>query len=161
MTMRLPASHTLAVAAAVLTSALTAAAVALFVLLLTDARYASTNSWSSTIPDMAMTLAYALVGVVVTTKRPSNLVGWALVLAGDGMLFGGLLDAYAELALLMKPELGLPGGAAAAALSSGLWTALMAGVFLLLVTFPAGTLASTRIRRWVLWSSQGSRSSGS
>jgi hypothetical protein len=148
--MRRPAPRSLALAAVVATVALAAAVVALQLVLLTDSSYAPADSTASTLADLAMTCAFAAVGAVVTWKRPMNLVGWALLLAGDGLLLGGLLSAYAELALLAKPELGLPGGAAAEALSTGLWTGLMAGVFLVLVTFPSGVITSRSIRRWVL-----------
>ena len=140
----------LALAAVVATVVLATAVGTLVVILLTDSSYARTDSNASSLADLAMTLAFATVGAVVTWKRPTNLVGWALLLAGDGLLLGGLLSAYAELALLARPELGLPAGAAAWALSAGLWTALMAGVFLVLVTFPSGVITSPRIRGWVL-----------
>ena len=120
----------------------------LVALLGTDDAYPRSQSFWDGLPDVLMAVAYALVGVIVTLKRPSNLVGWALVLAGVGSLLGGVLDAYGELALLAKPDAGIPGGAAAAGLSAGLWTPLMAGVFLLLMTFPSGTLPSARARRF-------------
>jgi hypothetical protein len=100
------------------------------------------------LPDVVMTMAFVVVGSIVTLKRPENLVGWALSLAGLGLLAGGVLDAYAEVALLAKPEWELAGGAAAAAVSAGSWAPLMAGVFLLVVVFPEGRLPSRPIRRW-------------
>ena len=93
---------------------------------------------------------FVAVGVVVTWKRPANLVGWALLLAGLGILLEGVLRTYAELALLAKPEAGLPAGGAAAAIALGAWTALMGGVFLLLVVFPSGTLSSPGMRRFAV-----------
>ena len=97
--------------------------------------------------DILMAISFAGVGSVVTIKRPGNLVGWGLSLSGFGLLFGGVLGAYAELAVLAKPEAGLPGGTAAWAISTGSWTPLMAGVFLLLLTFPQGRFPSRRWRR--------------
>ena len=88
--------------------------------------------------------------MVVTWKRPANLVGWALLLAGLGILLEGVLRTYAELALLAKPEAGLPAGGAAAAIALGGWTALMGGVFLLLIVFPSGTLSSPAMRRFAV-----------
>ncbi len=38
-----------------------------------------------------MTLSFVIVGAVVTIKRPDNLVGWALSLAGLGLLVSGVL----------------------------------------------------------------------
>ena len=115
----------------------------------------------SNLPDVVLVLSFALVGAIVTIKRPGNLVGWTLSLAGVGLLVGGVLGAYAELALLAKPEAGLPGGAAAAAISAGSWTPLMAGVFPPPPALPAWPRALAalaprgRARRWAP-----SRSSG-
>ena len=130
----------LARGAVAFTAALVAAAVVLLVLLGSDSSYTPERSLLDSFPDMLMGLSFALVGAVVTVKRPENLVGWALLLAGVGLLVGGVLGAYSELALLAKPEAGLPGGRVAGALAPGSWTPMMAGVFLLLVVFPAGRI---------------------
>ena len=142
-----PSSGVVAVALCVISVFLTLSLGAVVALLELDSSYEPAQSLLSSLPDLFMALAFALVGGIVTIKRPGNLVGWALSLAGIGLLLGGLLSAYAELALLAKPEAGLPGGAAAEAMSGGSWTALMAGVFLLLLVFPAGCVPSSRWRR--------------
>ena len=116
----------------------------LIALLALDSSY--TESLSDKAPDVIMALTLTLVGVVVTLKRPENLVGWAMSVPGVALLGGGVLEAYANVALLAKPEAGLPGGTVALALSGGVWTALMAGLFVLLVVFPAGRMP----RRWRL-----------
>jgi len=120
------------------------AAVVLELLVLLDSSYEPEQSVSTALPDVLMALVFAAVGVVLTLKRPRNLVGWALVLAGLGLLFGAVAGAYGELALLAQPEAGLPAGAQIGALQAGSWTPLMAGVFLLLVVFPGGRIP----RRW-------------
>ena len=127
-----------ALAACAATVGLAAAAVVLIVLARIDTSYEPEQSLLASLSDAPIAFAYALVGVVIALKRPANLVGWALVLAGVGLLLGGVGEAYGELAVLARPEAGLPAGAAAAALGPGSWTPLMAGVFLLLVTFPSG-----------------------
>jgi hypothetical protein len=119
---------------------------ALVALLELDSSYEPAESLTSSLPDLLMALSFALVGVLLTLKRPGNLVGWALSLAGVGLLLGGVLETYAELALLAKPEAGLPAGAAVGAVSAGAWTPLMAGVFLLLLVFPSGRVSSPRWR---------------
>ena len=145
MSLRLPTPTTLARAARVISACLVVCLVVLLVLLSSDPDYAGAES---AVGDALIMVSFLLVGLVVTWKRPANLVGWALLLAGGGMLIGGVLGAYAELALLAKPEAGLPAGEAAGALAVGSWTPLMAGVFLLLVVFPSGTLSSSAIRRF-------------
>jgi hypothetical protein len=116
--------------------------ISLAVILELDSSYEPATSLASSLPDLLMALAFAFVGAILTLRRPRNLVGWALALAGAGLLLGGVLGVYAELALLAKPEAGLPGGAVAGAIGSGSWTPLMAGVFLVLLLFPAGRLPS-------------------
>jgi hypothetical protein len=143
--MRRPAPGTVAVAACIASAVLALSLVALAVILELDSSYEPAESFASNVPDLLMVLAFASVGAILTLKRPRNLVGWALSLAGGGLLLGGVFEVYAELALLAKPEAGLPAGAAAGAISSGAWTPLMAGVFLLLLLFPSGQLPS---RRW-------------
>jgi hypothetical protein len=145
MRIRRPTSAALARVVCAIAAVLTLAAVALTLVLVLDSSYEPVESAASGLSDLLMVLAFAVVGGILTLKRPDNLVGWALVLSGVGSLIGGVPGVYAELALLAKPEAGLPGGAAAAAVSSGSWTTLIAGVFLLLVVFPAGRIPS---RRW-------------
>jgi hypothetical protein len=135
-----------AVALCVSTVLLTAALVTLAVILALDSSYEPDQSLLTTLSDVPLVLPFAIVGALLVVKRPGNLVGWSLSLAGIGLLVGGVLGAYAELALLAKPEAGLPGGGAAGALVGGSWTPLMAGVFLLLVYFPDGRLPSPRWR---------------
>jgi hypothetical protein len=141
--------RTAAVIAGVVTGTLTIALVVLIALSFNRPSY-ETHVLASDLPDIAYAYAFAIVGVIVTLKRPGNLVGWALVLAGVGSIVEGVLDFYARLALFVDPSLGLKGGPAAEALSDGSWTALMAGVFLLLATFPTGTLPFRRMRRYVV-----------
>jgi hypothetical protein len=141
---RRPAAGTLARALCVFSALLLAAAAVLVALLGVDSPYEAEQPLASSVPDLLMALAFLLVGTIVVLKRPENLVGWALSLAGVGLFVGGVLGAYGELVLLAKPEAGLPGGTIAAALTPGSWTPLMAGVFLLLVVFPSGRVTG----RW-------------
>jgi hypothetical protein len=142
----------LARAACAVSALLILAIAALLVVLGLDSSYAPEQSLVDIVPDLIMALSFSVVGAILTLKRPDNLVGWALSLAGFGQLLGGL-GLYGELALFAKPEAGLPGGVAAARIGQGAWTPLMAGVFLLLVVFPSGRFPSPRwrtIARFVL-----------
>ena len=122
--------------------------------------YSPSGSLANLVLDMASGSSAVLVGILVTLKRPQNLVGWALLLVGAGFLLGDLLSAYAQLALLDPHYRGLPAGAAAAAASGGAWTMLMAGVFVLLVVFPDGVVRSLAAGRWLRRCSPDSRPSG-
>jgi hypothetical protein len=111
--------------------------------------YSPSGSLLNLVLDMVSGSSAVLVGILVTLKRPQNLVGWALLLVGAGFLIGDLLTAYGQLALLDPQYRGLPAGAAAEAASGGAWTVLMAGVFALLVVFPAGVVRSRAAGRWL------------
>jgi hypothetical protein len=117
----------------------------LVVLLELDASFRSLESPAQLAGDLVTVFSFALVGAFVTARRPDNLVGWSLSLAGLGLLLEAVCSGYADLALRAKPEAGLPAGAAAGAIAGSAWTWLMGGVFLLLVLFPTGRLPS---RRW-------------
>jgi len=125
------------------------AALVVLVLVLAIGPYSPSGSLVNLLLDMASGSSAVLVGIVVTLKRPQNLVGWALLLVGAGFLAGDLLGAYAQLALLDPQYRGLPAGAAAEAASGGAWTMLMAGVFMLLIVFPAGVIRSRAAGRWL------------
>jgi hypothetical protein len=147
MSLRLPTPRTLSRVAAAISVVLFVCFVALVVVLSFDPDF---TSGGDALAETSIIVSFLGVGVVVTWKRPANLVGWALGLAGVGILLEGVLRAYAELALLVKPEAGLPAGGAAGAVSDGGWTALMGGVFLLLLVFPSGTLWSRAMRRFAV-----------
>jgi len=141
-----PKSRTAAHIAFAVSVLLTLGIVVLFAFLELDPSHEIVDSPASIVTDLLMALSFAAVGALITLKRPDNRVGWALSLSAIGLLAGGLLDIYGELALLARPEAGLPGGTAAEAVTSGAWTPLIAGVFLLLVLFPEGNLPSPRWR---------------
>lgn len=137
---------TAAVAVVVAIVVVAAIAAVLLVILQLDSSYHSDQSLPSNLVDALIPVSFAVVGAIITLKRPDNLVGWALSLSGLAQLVGGVFGTYAELALLAKPEARLPGGAAAGAISGGSWTPIIAGLFLLFLLFPAGRLPSARWR---------------
>ena len=133
-------------AVAVATVLLVVVSGGLLVVLYLDASYQPSQSLLSSLLDALIAPSFAAVGAVVTVKRPDNLVGWALSLSGLAQLVGGVLGTYAELALLAKPEAGLPAGAAAGAIADGSWTPIIAGIFLVFLLFPAGRWPAARWR---------------
>jgi hypothetical protein len=139
-------SRRLALRVAGASLAVWAALLLIVVLVKLDGNYGGGGSLASGLPDVLLVLAFVVVGSLVSVKRPENLVGWTLAIAGLALLVGDALGAYGELSLRAKPELGLPGGAAAGAFGSGSWTPLMAGIFMLLVLFPRGEFPSERWR---------------
>ena len=125
------------------------AALVALVIVLEIGPYSPRGSLGGLLFDLASGSSAVMVGALVTLKRPLSLVGWALLLVGAGFLVGDLLGDYAQLALLDPQHRGLPAGAAAAAVSGGAWTLLMAGVFMLLVVFPDGAVRSRAVGRWL------------
>jgi len=141
-----PQRATVAAVAASAIALLTAAALLVLIAILElDPTYTTAESLASGIGDILIATAFVLTGALVAIKRPGNLIGWVLLASGFLQFLSGAFRVYAELALLAKPDLGLPAGVALAVIDAASWTALMAGVFLLLVLFPTGRPAS---RRW-------------
>jgi hypothetical protein len=137
----------LAAAICILAVSLGLTAIAIAVMLDGSDAYEASKSWPEVATDMLLGLAFPVVGGLIAIKRPGNLVGWALLFPGVALFLEATLLSYAELALLARPENGLPAGEIAAAVGSGAWTALMGGVFALLLLFPDGVLPS---RHWRL-----------
>jgi hypothetical protein len=87
--------------------------------------------------------AFVVVGTFLVLRRPTNVIGWTLLLP----IVGAFSNAYARYTLLVNPDSGLPGGGAAAVIDLSWWIPLVYTVFLILLTFPSGRIAS---RRWRL-----------
>ena len=88
-------------------------------------------------------MAPALMGAVLTVRRPENVVGRLLVLIGAAWLLGESSRVY----LWMSLHANLPATGAAAWLMSWLFVPAWMLIPLLLAVFPSGTVAS----RWLRW----------
>ena len=98
-----------------------------------------------TVPYSGVNVVLALIGVLLTTRRPEHRISWVLAIMALWGTVGGLCYAYAVEALVADPG-SLPGGLVAAWFDNWWWLpglALPLGV--LLVLMPDGHLAS---RRW-------------
>jgi len=101
-------------------------------------------------PFTAMALVYLVVGGLIATRLPANPVGWLFCAAG--LFFGLTSITYGYAALSLDPATGTVTGAAAAAawLTSWIWTPPLLGVpSLLFLLFPDGNLIGPRWR-WVV-----------
>jgi signal transduction histidine kinase len=95
-------------------------------------------------------LAFSVVGALIASPRPDNLIGWILCGVGFSFALGSLAGEYATYALLIEPG-SLPGGDIMAWLGTWIWPPGIILVFTyLLLLFPDGRLPS---RRWkpVAW----------
>ena len=77
-------------------------AIALTVSLYDDASYEPTTSTISTVQGVMMSVLFVLVGGTIALKRPGNLIGWSMLISGQGFW-------RAESWVLMRSWLCLPG----------------------------------------------------
>ena len=87
--------------------------------------------------------AYAIVGALITIRRPGNAAGWLLLGAGVVFALGSLLYEYANSALGPRPA---PGGMIALLLANTLPTAALSLIAMALLLFPNGHLPGPRWR---------------
>jgi signal transduction histidine kinase len=94
------------------------------------------------LPFLGVNVVLALIGLLLTTRRPEHPISWVLAITALWGSLGGLVYAYAIEALVADPGF-LPGGLAAAWFDNWWWLpglALPLGALLLLM--PDGHLAS-------------------
>src|SRR3712207_6608400 len=112
-----------------------------------SAHIPSGSSASRTVIDLLVSvpiLAFPIVGAMIVSRRPQNLIGW--ICLADGLLWMllGLFDYYSVYGLAKSGSVPFP--AAVAGLSLWLWvpTVGLLAIYLVLL-FPSGNLPS---RRW-------------
>jgi len=93
-------------------------------------------------------LSFPVVGILIVSRQPRNVIGWVLVGLGLCFVTAELLRAYVHFALTVEPG-SLPGAGLALALGQHVWIAAVGlpGTFLILL-FPDGRLPSPRWRPW-------------
>ena len=96
-------------------------------------------------------IGYSTVGAVIAPRTlPHNPIGWIFCVAGLLFALTHFSAEYAIYTLLAAPGSPLPGGEAAAWLTSWLWVPINGSVMLMVLLFPDGRLPSTGWR-WFAW----------
>ncbi len=99
-----------------------------------------------TLTFLGVNVVLALIGLLLTTRRPEHPISWVLAITAFGWAIGGISYAYAVQALVADPG-SLPGGLAAAWVDNWWWLpALALPLSALLLLMPDGRLALRR--RW-------------
>jgi len=97
-----------------------------------------------TVGGVVATLASTAVGLLLTTRRRENPIGWLLLANGLVLAAMGVAEGYAAYAVLAEPG-ALPGGSWAVLFNERAWPLLFASVTAIAWLFPDGRLPS---RRW-------------
>ncbi|MDQ3375339.1 MAG: hypothetical protein M3533_00370, partial [Actinomycetota bacterium] len=88
---------------------------------------------------------FAVVGVLVASRRTRNPIGWLFLVFAVVAAIAAFADRYASYALVEHPG-SLPGGEWVAWLSSGIWHPAFGFFVFSFLLFPDGRLPSTRWR---------------
>src|SRR5215217_2045902 len=134
----------LAWALCVLSLALTALSLLLFILNLS---YPNTHLFEPWLDNTLTAISYAPVGALIASRHPENLVGWLLCLYG--LVISYFCAEYAIYALLAEPN-SLPAGEALVWIVSWVLPIIIGLSAFLYLLFPTGRLPSRRWR-WVAW----------
>lgn len=89
-------------------------------------------------------VTFIVVGAIVSSRRPDNVVGWLMLGAGAFNAFAQVTLQYAAWGLVRHPG-SLPGGSFAAWMSTFVWAPATAATVAIAIYFPTGSLVS---RRW-------------
>jgi hypothetical protein len=136
----------LAWALCVLSLALTALSLLLFILNLS---YSNTHLYEPWLDNTLNAVFYPTVGAIVASRRPENPVGWLLCLIGLVTSFSYFCAEYAIYALLAQPD-SLPAGEAMAWIVSWVLPFMNGLQVFYILLFPTGRLPSRRWR-WLGW----------
>jgi signal transduction histidine kinase len=84
--------------------------------------------------------AFAVAGILIASRVPSNPIGWILLAAGIGTALQELATQYAQVGLYADPG-SLPGADVAAWITEWIWIPYMASITLLIpMLYPTGRL---------------------
>ena len=94
---------------------------------------------------IGITVGYSIVGAVLASRNPSNLIGWLMLVVGLALGLSAFSDDYLFYALKTHPG-SLPGATVVAVLSSLSWGPLIIVLILIVLLFPTGRVPGPRWR---------------
>ena len=94
---------------------------------------------------IASTMGYTTVGAVLASRNPRNPIGPLMMMVGAAFIFGSLGGRYLTYAVVTRPG-SLPLGPLVGIVGNQLWLVTFAGLVMLAVLFPTGTVPSSRWR---------------
>jgi hypothetical protein len=115
------------------------AAASVVLIMLTPGR--DLSAWGFPGYDALFAVVYLAIAVLITTRRPDNLIGWLFLVSAVLSGVQTFADSYGAYALTS----GVPGGSLGTWISSWIWIPAMAVIVLILLLFPNGGPAS---RSW-------------
>ena len=130
--------RTLAIVAAAVTACLAVLSVGLIV---ATPGLDMLSGWGFQGYDALFAVVYLAVGLLITTLRPRNVIGWLFLISAVLSGVQTVVASYAAHALL----LGRPGGALAFWITAWIWIPAVAVILVSLLLYPNGRLPS---RRW-------------
>ena len=110
----------------------------------------ASDGWSlRSVFDIVVNMGVPILGIVIASRRPENLIGWLLLGAGIVLGLGGFARAYALHTIIADPG-SLPGGLLAGWIPNAIWPIPVGLLPFLFLLFPDGQLPSQRWRpvRW-------------
>ena len=122
---------------------------ALVLLILAAGLFLRSSDASSFLLFALIAAPFAVVGVLVASRRPRNPIGWLFLAFALVAAFAVSADRYASYALVEHPG-SLPGGAWVAWTASGIWHPAFGLFVFAFLLFPDGRLPSARWRA-VAW----------
>lgn len=90
-------------------------------------------------------LTFVVTGVVLTLRRPENIIGWLFLVAAPFTALDVFVGRYLLYTLNESPDTSLPDLTVLGGLANALWIVPMCAVVIVLMTFPEGRMPS---RRW-------------
>ncbi|MQB01766.1 MAG: hypothetical protein GEU78_16045 [Actinobacteria bacterium] len=107
-------------------------------------------STSDTTGSAILALSFGIAGLLILRRRPTNVIGWIMVISGLFNSVNALSAEYPRYVLVVNPEASLPLGGLLAWVGTWVWVIGAAGFPLIVWLFPTGHPPTPRWA-WLRW----------